>query len=186
MLDEHETGKAFMMTGRAELGGARRGAPWRLLGWGGAGLLLLLPLAAGAPWTASDFVFAGVMLGSAGLALELIFRKRDAVYRLAAAAAIAAAFMIVWSNAAVGMIGDGDNPYNMLWGGVLLLALAGAAIARFRAAGMAAAMSLAAVAHAAVAAGGYSADPRGALVSLVLAAPWLVSALLFRKAAARA
>jgi hypothetical protein len=48
---------------------------------------------------------------------------------------------------------------------------------------MALAMAVAGVAHVAVAIGGYSADPRGAMFSAALAAPWLVAAALFRWAA---
>jgi hypothetical protein len=44
-------------------------------------------------------------------------------------------------------------------------------------------MLAAGVAHAAIALGGYPADPRGAAFSLGFAFLWLLSAALFRKAA---
>ena len=44
-------------------------------------------------------------------------------------------------------------------------------------------MLVAGIAHAGVAVGGMPTDLRGGLVSLVFAAPWLISAALFRKAA---
>jgi hypothetical protein len=81
------------------------------------------------------------------------------------------------------MIGDEDNAYNLLFLGVVALALLGAVVARFRAGGMAAAMLVAGLVHAGVALGGYGVDPRGATFSLAFALLWLLSAALFRTAA---
>lgn len=174
----------------AERTNGRRGSRLRILLWGAAAVLLALPAVAmrfgaeGVHWTASDFVFAGVLIGGTGLLLELAVRKSsNLAYRAGAAAAVAAAFLIVWANAAVGMIGSEDNGYNLLFGGVILVALAGATAARFRAAGMAAAMLVAAVAHLAVSLGGLSADSHGAGLSAAFAGLWLLSAGLFRVAA---
>ncbi len=168
-------------------GGGRRASPWRIAGWGLATLLLLLPLVAmrytdEVNWTASDFVFAGVLVGGFGLTFEFIVRRSGSlVYRLGAAAAVFAAFLTVWVNAAVGMIGDG--PYNLLFGGVLLIALIGAIIARFEPAGMARAMVAAAVAQGVLSAIGMSMDLRGGVLSMTFVVPWLLAAGLFRKAA---
>ncbi len=38
------------MSNQGQSGGARR-VPWRIVGWGGAATLLLVPLIARAPWT---------------------------------------------------------------------------------------------------------------------------------------
>lgn len=162
-------------------GAARRQTPWRVLGWGGAALLLALPYLTNAPWTASDYVFMGVLFAIAGGAFELIFRKPTGIaYRLGAALAVFTGFLTVWVNAAVGMIGDG--PYNLLFGGVLLVALTGAIAARFQPAGMALAMVAAAVVQAVLSAIGFADDPHGAMLSMVFAAPWLLAAALFRYA----
>jgi hypothetical protein len=167
----------------------RRGMPWRLIAWGFAALLLLLPLAAmqfdsGVDWTLSDFIFAAVLIGGVALAFELaVLMSRSVPYRAGAGLALLAAFLIVWANGAVGMIGSEDNPFNLLFAGAILLALVGALAARFRAAGMALVMTGAAIVHMAVAVAGMASDPRGGMVSLVFAAPWLLSAALFRKAA---
>jgi hypothetical protein len=107
----------------------------------------------------------------------------DSWYRAGVGAAVAAAFLIVWATGAVGMIGDEDNPYNLFFFGVIGLALVGAIGARFRAAGMALAMAIAAAAHSGVSVFGMSTDLRGGGVSLVFAGLWLLSAALFRKAA---
>jgi hypothetical protein len=157
--------------------------------WSVAALLLLAPAVAmrftsEVNWTASDFVFAGVLIGAAGLGFEATMRMtRSWSYRFAAGFAVLAAFMIVWANAAVGMIGDEDNGYNLLFLGVIGVALVGAVAARLRAHEMSLAMLAAGLAHAGVALGGLSADPRGAVLSLVFAGFWLVSAALFRKSA---
>jgi hypothetical protein len=167
----------------------RRGFPWRIAAWGTAALLLLLPLVAmqfsdEVVWTGFDFAFAGAMIGGVGLLFEMTVRMaRNNAYRSAIGFALAAAFLIVWANGAVGMIGNEDNPYNLLFIAVIGLALIGAIAARFRPAGMALAMTAAAVAHGGVAIVGMFADARGGAVSLVFAGFWLLSAALFRKAA---
>lgn len=167
---------------------ARCGSPWRIVGWGIAAALLLLPLVAmqftaEVNWTLSDFVFAAILIGGVGVAFELTVRmSRNNSFRAGAAAAIAASFLTIWVNAAVGMIGD-DNPYNLLFLGVIGVALLGAVVARFRPAGMAVAMLAAALAQVAVAAGGLSTDVRGAILSAGFAGIWLLSAALFRNAA---
>jgi hypothetical protein len=167
-------------------GNGRTTIPWRIIGWSIPALLLLLPLVAmryteEVNWTGSDFVFAAVLFGSVGLAFELIVRKsRSLAYRLGAAIAVVAAFLTVWVNGAVGMIGLEDNPYNLLFLGVLVLALAGAIIGRFRSAGMALAMAVAAIGQASVSAFGLSTDFRGGVLSMGFTGLWLLSAALFR------
>jgi hypothetical protein len=155
-------------------------------GWGIAGLLLLVPLVGNFPWTWEDYVFAAVLVGGTGLLFEWAIRKSgNLAFRAGIAAALAGAFMTVWANAAVGMIGSEDNPYNLLFGGVILIALIGAIVARLRPAGMMWATAAAAVAQLAAAAGGHSADPRGAMFSMGFAGIWLVAAALFWVASRR-
>ncbi|MDQ3144473.1 MAG: hypothetical protein M3Q57_06290 [Pseudomonadota bacterium] len=177
------------MTNHAENIRGRRGIPWRIVGWSIPALLLLLPLIAmqftkEVHWTAADFLFAAILFGSVGGAFELIVRKSGSrAYRAGAALGVIAAFLTVWVNAAVGMIGSEDNPYNLLFGGVLLVALIGAVLARLEPPGMARAMAATAAAQALVGAFGLAADPRGAIFSIVLAGPWLIAAALFHNAA---
>jgi hypothetical protein len=177
------------MANDGEKSGERRGMPWRIVAWGTAALLLLLPLIAmrftdEVNWTGFDFIFAAVLIGSVGLAFELAVKMtRSNAYRAAVGAALAAAFLIVWANGAVGMIGSEDNPFNLLFYGVIAVALVGTLAARFRPAGMARAMIVAAIAHGAVAVAGLSSDLRGGVVSAAFAGLWLISAALFGKAA---
>ena len=178
------------MADLTEIVAGRRWAAWRIVMWGTAAVLLSLPWiamqlhASGVDWGPRDFVVMGVMLGLAGGACELAARTSGSgSYRVAAGLAIGAAFLTVWVNLAVGMIGSEANPYNRLFGGVLLLALGGSVAARFRPAGMAKAMVIAALAQAVLGAFGYPSDPRGGVFSMLFAVPWLLSALLFRKTA---
>ncbi|MFC3661329.1 hypothetical protein [Luteimonas notoginsengisoli] len=173
----------------------RRTNPWRLATWGGAACLLLLPLAAmqwfpgsGVDWTLADFVVMGALLSIACGACELVWRATGLFYRAAAGMAILTGFVTIWVNLAVGMIGDEGNPYNLLFAGVLAIAVFGAAFARRRPRGMALAMAATALAQAAVAGVALAAgvDLPGALCSGVFAAPWLLSALLFELAGRRA
>jgi hypothetical protein len=171
-------------------GNGKGGIPWRILGWGALAALLALPAVAmqlkapGVHWTAGDFVFAAVLFALLGGGIELAVRmSSNLAARAGAAVAVLAAFLTIWVNLAVGMIGPEGNPYNLLFLGVLGLALAGTLAARFRPGGTARAMAAAALAHAAVAAGGMSTDMPGAVFSLAFVVPWLVAAALFAKAA---
>lgn len=177
------------MAERVEQSGGRRLSPWRVAGWSIPMLLLLLPAVAmrfttEVDWTASDFIFAGLLLGSVGLAFELIVRKsRSLAYRLGAGLAVGAALLTVWVNGAVGMIGSEDNPYNFVFGAVLLVALIGAVLARFEASGMARAMVVTAIAQGAAGAVGLTTDALGAVFSMGFGGLWLLSAALFWNAA---
>jgi hypothetical protein len=158
--------------------------------WGIAALVLLLPLFAmqlteEVTWDLADFVVFGTMLVGACGTYELAARvTSNNAYRAAVGVAVAAAFILVWMNLAVGIIGNEDNPANSMYGGVLAVGIIGAIIARFRAHGMARALAATALAQALVAvialiAGlGYTLILTGFFVAL-----WLTSARLFRKAA---
>lgn len=169
--------------------GATGWSRWRIIGWSIPALLLVVPVVAmrftdEVDWTASDFLFAGVLFASVGLAFELIARRSGSLaYRIGAALALLAALLTVWVNAAVGMIGSEDNLFNLLFGGVLAIALVGALVARLEPAGMSRAMVAAAVAQAVASAAGLSSDVRGAIFSAAFAGLWLLAAAMFRRAA---
>ncbi|QSX77924.1 hypothetical protein [Agrilutibacter solisilvae] len=177
----------------------RRGRnPWRPLIWGGAAALLLLPAVAmqfthEVVWTGSDFIAMGVMLGTACALYELAtWLSGNTVYRMGFAIAVATGFLTVWVNLAVGMFGSEHNPLNLMFGGVLLVAAAGALAAKFRARGMARAMAATALAQllaagVGLALGGMERDGPGIGLETFLTAgfavPWMVAALVFSKAA---
>ena len=175
----------------------RRRIPWRPILWSIPVALLLLPAVAmqftdEVDWNAFDFIFATVMFGSVGLVVELTVRSsRSIAFRAAVALALAAAFLIIWINGAVGIIGDEDNPAKLMFGAVLAVALLGSLAALFRAPGMAIAMFAAAVAQLAVGVialvGGMAEGPAAPYDVIgstgFLGGMWLVSGLLFRMAA---
>jgi hypothetical protein len=181
------------MTRTNESANGWRGMPWRAIGWGGAALLLLIPLATGAPWTLSDFILMGVFLGGAGLMLELaMMASRNMAFRLGAILAVLTAFLLIWVNGAVGFLGDENNPANLMFFGVLAVAVLGACIAGFRSAGMAAALFATAGAQIAVGvialvwrmgSPGYHGVYEAVMGTSVFAGLWLLSAAFFRHAA---
>ena len=78
-------------------------------------------------WDLLDFLAFGVMIGTV-LLIVLIARRSSKLrsYRAAALIAAIGAFLMVWSNAAVGIIGNEENGANMLFYGVLTVPLLGA------------------------------------------------------------
>ena len=108
----------------------------------GTGLILLIPLVltllAIWHWRPGALVLAFVLLfGGAGLTYQLVAKKKmgNKAYRFAVGVALAAVFILVWMNAAVGGI-LGDDPANMMYFGVLLVGFIGAIIARLEPRGM--------------------------------------------------
>ena len=165
--------------------------------WGGIATLLLIPAVAmqfttEVNWDAADFIGMGIILISLGGAYEFLARKApNWTYRAAAALALVTAFLLIWVNFAVGIIGSENNDANMMYAGVLAVVVGGACLARFRSPGMARAMVAAAATQVLVAvialATGAGVDgaawPRDVIGATgILTAMWLVSAWLFRRA----
>jgi hypothetical protein len=183
------------MASRPENAGG--GIPWRAIGWGGAAALLALPFVAmqftrDVVWTFGDFVAFGVMLLMVGIPLELAVRtSHNWFYRGGALLALGGAFLTIWANLAVGIVGSEDNPANLLFFAALLVGIAGSAIARFRPNGMAIAMVATAASMGvafAIAVTGPTDEPNVShwlelAGTSVFAALFLGSAVLFRKAA---
>jgi len=168
-----------------------RGDGWRIARWTIPALLLTIPLIAKAPWTLSDFLVMGVLLfGSVGI-YELAARASGSLtYRAGIGVAVATSFLLIWINLAVGIIGSEDNPLNLLYAGVLGVALLGSVVTRFGPGGMARAFAVTAVAQAlvgAVAVMSGANEPPGALGLAILnggfVALWLAAAALFRRTA---
>jgi hypothetical protein len=179
--------------------GIRQRVPWRMLAWGAAAAVVVAPAIAmqftqEVNWTAFDFGFAIAMVLLVGGTFELAVRRSgNRYYRSGVAVALATAFLLVWINGAVGIIGDEGNAANLLFLGVIALAIGGSVVARFEAPGMARAMTVAAAAEAmlglVVLIRGLGANEPPGLAGVLLligvfALMWLVSAWLFRRAAA--
>ena len=121
------------------------------------GFILLLPLLAmqftdEVVWDLADFAIAGVLLFGAGFTYKLsAIKVSNTVYRSAVGLALAAAFILFWVNGAVGIIGNEENPVNLMYVGVLAVGIIGSIVTRFQPHGMARALFATALAQALVA-----------------------------------
>lgn len=173
--------------------------PLRILAWSAAALLMLAPVVAmqltdEIAWGTEDFVFAYVLIVGCTAMFDLAARRApNFVYLAAATAAIGTAFVLIWGNAALGIIKGEYAGANALYGGVLAILVIGGVLARFRAAAMTGVLLTAAAAQVAIGAlaliAGWGAGTQGwpwQLVGLtgMYAVGWLLSAALFRRAAA--
>jgi len=186
------------MAGSSEDSSGQRRHVWRLAPWIVAALLLALPLAAmrftdEVNWDETDFIVFGAMLFGACGIYELAARiTGNIAYRAAVGVAVVSAFILIWMNLAVGIIGSEDNPANLMYGGVLAVAALGGAIVRFQPRRMAQVLVATALAQAlvgiiALSAGLGSTGANWPRVIVVLTGffctLWLLSAWLFRRAA---
>ena len=138
----------------------------------------------GVNWGPMDFAIIGVLVLGAGLLYEYASaRAGNLANKAAVGIAVAAGLGLVWVNLAVGMIGDEGNAANLMYVFVLLVALIGAAIARFEPREASIAMFATAVAHVVVVVIALVAGPRPELrADAFFIAAWVASALLFRQA----
>ena len=186
------------MTTRTSTGLDRFWTFLRIAPWIGSVGLLILPAVAmqftdEVQWTAFDFAVAGAMLFICCSLWELGFRLSDsAAYRMGLGIAVGAALVTLWVNGAVGVIGDEDNPANLMFVAVLAMGVVGAFVANFKAAGMARAMTATAAAQAlvgVVAFAGRMGSEAGNWMQVivgftfVMCTAWMLSAWLFRRAA---
>ncbi len=181
------------MNGNEAMGGmtekeARLTRLLRLVVWGGAVFAWCVPLVAklltDLPWTPFDFIAWGIMLLVAAGICEIALRLSGRLaYRAGVIVAVGTSFLITWSNLAVGIIGDENNPLNQIFFGVIGVALIGAFAARFRPRGMALAMAVTAVAQFATAFLALAYEHIVFGIVGVFSLGWLLSAWLFREAA---
>ena len=166
----------------------RFGERLRPLVWGGAACLLLAPWVAmrleadGVHWTASDFVVMGLLLAALCGLYELGLRlDRRLPYRAGIWLAAVTGFLTIWVNLAVGMLGSEGHPANLMFVGVLAVAVIGAILARARDSGMAKAMLATAIAQllAVAVALPMGFHTRELALTAMFALPWLVAAALF-------
>lgn len=139
-------------------------------------------------WTVFDFVVMGALIVGTGVTFELALRKADTIgYRAAAGVALASAFLLVWVNLAVGIIGSSAHGANVLYFGVLAVGGVGSLVVRFHPDGMARAMVATALAHTGVGvaalSAGWGSPVHVAGLTGMFALLFLASAWLFQNAA---
>lgn len=171
---------------------------WRIARWAAAAALLCVPAiamryTAEVDWTASDFVVMGVLLAAVLLGYEVLASRAGSLaYRAAAALTVLGVFLVIWVNLAVGIVGNEDNPWNILFALPIATVVGGTIIVRARAAGMVRVLLFGAAELALIVLAGVyvqhgEADP--AIVPRVLGgcgvfvAIWLTAAALFARAA---
>ena len=129
-----------------------------------------------------DYGFLIILLTGVGIAYEVASRvPARSAYLAAWIIAAATALLNVWINLAVGIIGSEDNPANLIYAGVIAVAIGDALLARFQPLAMARAMIGTAAAQLlifviALAAGLGFTGP----ITIFFSALWLIAAWLFR------
>jgi hypothetical protein len=158
--------------------------------WAGAAALMLLPVlgirgTARANWDLpGDLMFLFILLGGVVFAHELTVRVPcRSAYRAAVALSFITALSSAWINLAVGIIGSEDNPANLIYAGVIAVAVIGGVLGRFRPRAMVLTMLATAAAQVlvfviALAVGLGFTGP----ITVFFTALWLASAALFKRA----
>ncbi len=105
-------------------------------------LILLVPLVAmqfttEVNWSVADFLVMGALIFSTGLSYMLITRYvTNIVYKAAIILGLGSTFLMIWANLAVGLIGSGPNPGNLMYLGVIAAGFIGTILSRFTPEGM--------------------------------------------------
>lgn len=88
-------------------------------------------------WKVGDFLIMGVLIFGTGISFVLVTRVASHfLYWLAFGLALGTTFLLVWANLAVGLIGSGPNLGNLMYIGVIAIAIIGTISSRFAAMGM--------------------------------------------------
>ena len=157
---------------------------------------LIIPLIAnntveGFNWTLFDFVFAFVLIAGAGLLyLFLSSRSKSVMYKSASALTVLTAFLLIWINGAVGLLGSEDNPMNLMYGAVIAILFLGAIATGLKARGMSYVVFAAALAQLLVPLIAYIINQspitgdlaRVVAMSSFFGVLWIGAALLYRRA----
>ncbi|WP_138429056.1 hypothetical protein [Fodinibius saliphilus] len=106
-------------------------------------ILLLLPLLAmqytnEVMWTLSDFIVGGILIFSTGVTYLLVTQKlapkigNKSIYKIAVGFTLFSGLFLIWANLAVGIIGAENNPFNLIYFGVIAIGIIGSLITRFK------------------------------------------------------
>lgn len=115
-------------------------------------LILAVPLVAmqftdEVKWSLPDFIIMGALIFSTGFSFVLLTKSSvNIIHRAAVALAVAATFLLIWVNLAVGLIGSGPNAANLMYAGIVIILIGGFFISRFTIKGMETAMFVTAIA----------------------------------------
>ncbi len=130
----------------------RRKRNWRRSTWVIGMLVLLAALGAkqviGETGLVETLAQTGCLLLGIGIAADLSSRLTGrAAYRTAFLLAVVSILLLGWVTAAVGIIGSDYNDLNLMYGGVIVVAVIGVILARFKSRGMSRALYATALAH---------------------------------------
>lgn len=161
--------------------------PWRVVVWSLPIVLLSIPLIAmqftdEVDWGALDFLVMGALLFSAAGAYEIDTRlSASSTYRAGVAILVLGSVLVTWVNLAVGIIGDEDNPLNLMFFAIPLIGGLVGLFGRFKASAMVrAALAMAAAQAVTVVIAVFVRDHLAASFDGFFVAMWLVAAGLFR------
>lgn len=181
------------MTSNVQHLGEWRRSPWRYVMWAGAGALLVAALAAFEAIRQGEYglVVIAVLFALVCLVVERGARKSTRwAYWAGVTIAILTGLGQMYMNLAVGLVGNEDNPINLMFFAVVAFAALGSAVALGRPAGLAWAMAAAALAQVAAGAVGVAVqldEPMRAggmvLLTLYFVGLWLNAGALFRLSA---
>ena len=161
----------------------------RLLMWTGLLGLWLLPIIAKrftdeVQWSWMDHLFWAFLLGIPGLLVDIVSRMTtNWFYRGGVVIALGTSFVITWANLAVGIVGNEENPVNLIFFGVVAIAMLGSPLVGFRAPRLRWVFYLTAAAQALSALVALQAEPFVLVFCGVTTALWLTAATLFGQAA---
>lgn len=164
-----------------------------------ASSVLLIPLVAElftdeVDWSVGDFVFAWILIFTAGLTYKLASERmsESTSFRIAVGISVFATLALIWTNLAVGIIGSENNSFNLWYFGVVIVIAVGALIAQFKPQKMVLALLATALAQASITLAAFVTGlhlASGSSVSEILMINgffvilFLTSAALFRQAA---
>lgn len=161
----------------------------RLLMWTGVLIIWLLPLIAKqftdeVQWSTFDHVVWAFMLAIPAGIVDLVSRMTpNWAYRGGVIIALGTSFVITWANLAVGIVGNEENPTNLIFFGVVAIAMIGSPLVGFKASRLRWVFYLTAAAQALSALTALQAEPFVLVFCGVTTALWLSAATLFGRAA---
>ncbi len=99
-------------------------------------------------WSLMDFVVAAMLIMGSGLAIDFTARRsRNITFKLGVVGTVGTCLFLTWINLAVGIIGNEDNPANLMYSTVILICIVGVIGSGFQPRGMSYALFATAIAQ---------------------------------------